>query len=242
MKVGALKKWRPALSLRRAIAWCAGAFLLLVVLLIGDALRFDLSGPPPSYLLLDRHGQFIAELTGAGEDYGYWPVAELPPRVVAAVVALEDKRFDSHPGVDPLATGRALFQNLTHFKRVSGASTIAMQVSRLLDPGDRSYVRKLRESVRALVLTARYGRQEILSAYLRMVPYSNRVHGIAYAARRYLDKPVADLSWAEIAFLSAIPQAPSHMNPFHEDGRQRAIARGKRLLAELRELRRFDRR
>lgn len=58
--------------------------LLLIVLLIADAMRFDLSGSPPSYLLLDRHGRFIAELTNEGEDYGYWPVAELPPRVVAA--------------------------------------------------------------------------------------------------------------------------------------------------------------
>jgi len=197
-------------------------------------MRFDLRGPPPSYLLLDRHGHFIAELTAGGEDYGYWPVAELPPRVVAAALALEDKRFESHPGVDPLAVIRALFQNITHAKRISGASTIAMQVSRLLDPGPRSYWNKLRESTRALVLTARYGRKEILAAYLRMVPYGNRAHGIAYAARRYLDKPVADLSWAEIAFLSAIPQAPTHMNPFHEDGRQRAIARGLRLLEQLR--------
>jgi len=209
--------------------------VLLFSLLIADALRFDLRGPSPSYLLLDRHGQFIAELTDEGEDYGYWPVAELPPRVVAAALALEDKRFESHPGIDPLAMGRALVQNISHGKRISGASTIAMQVSRLLDPGERSYWRKLRESVRALVLTARYGRREILSAYLRMVPYGNRAHGIAYAARRYLDKPVADLSWAEIAFLSAIPQAPTHMNPFHEDGRQRAIARGARLLKQLRD-------
>lgn len=234
MKIKAFKKWMAALSLRAVVAWCAGAILLLIALLIADAMRFDLRGPPPSYLLLDRHGKFIAELNNGGEDYGYWPVAELPPRVVAAALALEDKRFDSHPGIDPLAMARALYQNLTHGKRVSGASTIAMQVSRLLDPGERSYWNKLREATRALVLTARYGREEILSAYLRLVPYGNRAHGIAYAARRYLDKPVADLSWAEIAFLSAIPQAPTHMNPFHEDGRQRAIARGARLLEQLR--------
>ena len=107
----------PALSRRAVIAWCAGVFLVLIGLLIADAMRYDLRGPPPSYLLLDRHGQFIAELTGEGEDYGYWPVAELPPRVVAAALALEDKRFDSHPGVDPLAVARALYQNITHRKR-----------------------------------------------------------------------------------------------------------------------------
>lgn len=222
--------------LRRAFTWrrvVLLALLVLFVLLAVDAVRFDLSGPPPSYLLLDRHGTFIAEIADEGQDYGYWPVKELPPRVVAALLALEDKRFGSHPGVDPLAVGRALYQNMTHLKRVSGASTIAMQVARLLDPGERSYWHKLIESWRALVLTARYGRNDILAAYLRLVPYGNRVHGIAYAARRYLDKPVEDLSWAEIAYLSAIPQAPSHMNPYREDGRLRAIARGEKLLQQL---------
>ncbi|HEY6095301.1 MAG TPA: penicillin-binding protein 1C, partial [Gallionellaceae bacterium] len=235
MKIEALKKYlvlpsRRAFTRRRVAVL---ALLALLVVLAVDAARIDLNGPPPSYLLLDRHGSFIAELADEGQDYGYWPLKELPPRVVAAALALEDKRFGSHPGVDPLAVGRALYQNLTHARRVSGASTIAMQVARLLDPGERDYWHKLRESWRALVLTARYGRNDILAAYLRLVPYGNRVHGIAYAARRYLDKPVEDLSWAEIAYLSAIPQAPSHMNPFREDGRQRAIARGAGLLHQL---------
>lgn len=209
------------------------SLFVLIVILIVDTLRFDINGPPPSYLLLDRHGNFIAELADEGQDYGYWPVKELPPRVVAAALALEDRRFNSHPGVDPLAMSRALYQNITHDRRVSGASTIAMQVARLLDPGERNYWHKLRESWRALMLTTRYGHDEILAAYLRLVPYGNRVHGIAYASRRYLDKPVEDLSWAEIAFLSAIPQAPARMNPFNVDGRQRAIARGTRLLQQL---------
>lgn len=235
MKIAAQKIQIPP-SLRRVFksrrTWLLLSILLLALLIV-DAARLDLNGAPPSYLLLDRHGEFIAEIADAGRDYGYWPVKELPPRVVAAALALEDKRFNSHPGIDPIAAGRALYQNVSSGKRVSGASTIAMQVARLLDPGERSYWHKLRESWHALVLTARYGREEILAAYLRLVPYGNRIHGIAYAARRYLDKPVEDLSWAEIAFLSAIPQAPSQMNPFREDGRQRAIARGTRLLHQL---------
>lgn len=211
------------------------ALVALLAWLAIDAARLDLRGSPPSFLLLDRQGRFIAEVTDPGREYGYWPVAELPPRVVAAALALEDRRFDSHPGVDPLAMGRALWQNVSSGRRVSGASTIAMQVARLLDPGERSYWRKAREAWHALALTLRYGRGEVLSAYLRLVPYGNQVHGIAYAARRYLDKPVADLSWAEIAFLSAIPQAPTLMNPLREDGRQRAIVRGGRILEQLRD-------
>ncbi|HET6718527.1 MAG TPA: transglycosylase domain-containing protein, partial [Rhodocyclaceae bacterium] len=210
----------------------------MLALLIYDAARLDLRGPAPTYLLLDRNGRFLAELGAADEaagEYGYWPVQELPPRVVAAALALEDRRFSSHPGVDPLAIGRAIGQNLSDGQRVSGASTIAMQLARLLDPGERTYWRKLREAWRAVVMTLRFGRQEVLAAYLRLVPYGNRARGIAYASRRYLDKPVADLSWAEIAFLSAIPQAPARMNPFREDGRQRAIERGLRILDQLRQ-------
>lgn len=228
-----LTAWWQRSSGRKRLALLA--LLIMLVLMGWDAFRLDLRGPPPSTLLLDRQGRFIAEVADQGEEYGYWPVQVLPPRVVAAALALEDRRFASHPGVDPLALVRALYQNLSSGKRVSGASTIAMQVARLLDPGERSYWRKARETWRALVFTLRYGRNEVLAAYLRLVPYGNRVHGIAYAARRYLDKPVADLSWAEIAFLSAIPQAPTLMNPFHEDGRQRAIARGGKILERLRD-------
>ena len=229
MKVPA---WFTSRVRRRSLV--VGLSLLLTVLAV-DAYRLDLRGPPPSYLLLDRQGRFLAERAEDGQEFGYWPVGEPPPRVVAAALALEDRRFDIHPGVDPLALARAAYQNLSSGHRVSGASTIAMQVARLLEPDERTYWHKAREAWHALVLTLRYGRQDVLAAYLRLVPYGNRIHGIAYASRRYLDKPVADLSWAEIAFLSAIPQAPTQMNPFREEGRQRAIARGQRILDQLRE-------
>ncbi len=126
-------------------------------------------------------------------------------------------------------------QNLEHGERISGASTLAMQVARLQHPGPRTYSRKLVESLTALALTLRYGREAVLAHYLRIVPYGNRIRGIAYAARRYLDKPVDDLSWAEIALLAAIPQAPARMNPFRPAGRRAAIERGQRILRALHE-------
>ncbi len=84
-----------------------------------------------------------------------------------------------------------------------------------------------------VLLTWRYGRDELLKHYLRLVPYGNGSHGIAHAARFYFDKPVADLSWAEIALLSAVPQSPTRMNPMKPDGLARAIRRGHRMLDEL---------
>src|SRR5262249_54461243 len=111
--------------------------------------------------------------------------------------------------------------------------TIAMQVARMQSPGQRTYWRKGLEALTALMLTARNGREAVLRHYLRLVPYGNRIHGIGFAARRYLDKPVEDLSWAETAFLTAIPQSPAKMNPYSPLGRERAIERGRQILASL---------
>jgi penicillin-binding protein 1C len=228
-----------AAALRRFLLWAAvtalaAGQLLLAGLVLVSVWRARLAVPAPTFLLRDRDGRFLGEV-GATRDggLGYWPVAELPPRVLAATLALEDRRFRSHPGVDPLAVARALGQNLRSRGRVSGASTLAMQVARMQHPGGRGYLRKASEAVTGVFLTQLYGRAAVLRQYLRIVPYGNRIHGIAYAARRYFDKPVADLSWAEIAFLAALPQAPGRMNPFLPAGRRQAVARGQRVLRAL---------
>ncbi|MEJ2508375.1 MAG: penicillin-binding protein 1C [Gammaproteobacteria bacterium] len=226
---------------RRGWRWRLAAASLAVLMMSVAVVSFvigyraHLQAPTPSYLLYDRHGEFLAELQSGEAGYGYWPVREVPARVAAATLAIEDRRFWDHPGVDPWAVARAAWQNLTSGERVSGASTLAMQVARMQHPAARTYFNKALEALTAIALTARYGRRGVLAQYLRIVPYGNRIHGIRYAARRYLAKPVADLSWAEIAFLSAIPQAPGRMNPFDPAGRYRAIRRGERILAALRE-------
>ena len=208
--------------------------LAAITIMLAAIWRSDIVTPAASSLITDRHGTFMAELESEGyTGYGFWPMGELPSRVVTATLALEDQRFWLHPGVDPLAIGRAVWQNMSNQQRISGASTLAMQLVRLQHPAKRSYVNKTIEALAAVIMTLRYGREAVLANYLRWVPYGNRIHGIGYAARRYLDKPVEDLSWAEIAFLAAIPQSPSRMNPFTPKGRYRAIQRGKRLLQSL---------
>ena len=197
---------RRYLTPGRLVAAAALPFFAFSVLVLW---RSRLVAPDPSFLVRDRQGRFLAEIGGDGGAFGYWPVEKLPPRVVAATLALEDRRFWGHAGVDSLAVGRALLQNLRGGRRVSGASTLAMQVARMQHRGSRTYVRKALEALTALVMTGLHGREAVLAHYLRVVPYGNRIHGIAYAARRYLDKPVEDLSWAETAFLAAIPQAPA---------------------------------
>jgi penicillin-binding protein 1C len=199
-----------------------------------------LRAPNPTPVVYDRNGAFLTQIgheTGDKAerriDYGYWQVDPPPDRVVRATLALEDRRFWSHPGVDPIAIGRAVWQNGVFGRRRSGASTIAMQVARMQNPQARTLWAKAVEAGTAIVLTQRYGREALLAHYLRLVPYGNGSHGVAHAARWYLNKPVADLSWAEIALLSAIPQSPTRMNPLHRSGIERARSRGGRMLDEI---------
>jgi penicillin-binding protein 1C len=218
----------------------AALLSLLPLYVVTVATRAHFASPPPTPIVYDRHGVFLAQFgdTISGEpsriDYGYWPVDRPPPRVVAATLALEDRRFWSHPGVDPVAVLRAAWQDVTGLRRRSGASTIAMQVARMQHPEARTFWSKAVEAGTAVALTMRYGRDAVLAQYLRLVPYGNGSHGIGHAARWYYDKPAADLSWAEIALLCAIPRAPAAYNPLHHDGLDRARVRAARILVALR--------
>lgn len=212
------------------------AALVPVALAVFAWSRAELVSPSPTLLLLDVNGLFLAEVgTDAGGEAGYWALPDPPRRIVAATLAAEDRRIGWHPGVDPIAIVRAVKQNLMHQRRVSGASTLAMQVARMQSPGRRTYFRKAQEALAALAITGRFGHDDVLRHYLRIAPYGNRCRGVAYAARRYFDKPVQDLTWAESAFLAALPQAPGRMNPLVPEGRIAAEARASRILDILRE-------
>ena len=240
------RKKRPTKRQNESPTWRlrhAGLAVLLLVLvgyLTVAGTRAHFTSPPPTPIVYDRNGAFLAQFgdvtasDGAPRvDYGYWPVDPLPPRVAAATLALEDRRFWSHPGVDPLAVLRAAWQDVAGLRRRSGASTIAMQVARMQHPEARTLWAKLVEAGTALGLTLRYGRAAVLAQYLRLVPYGNGSHGIGHAAHWYFDKPAADLSWAEIALLCAIPRAPAAYNPLRPDGLRRARDRAGHILAVL---------
>lgn len=231
-------------SIRRRAVAAAGVALLGAVGILGYQMseRARLVAPAATPILYDRHGAFLSQIgfeSGAKDDgerridYGYWPLGRLPDRVARATLALEDRRYWEHPGVDPIAIARAVWQNLRHHGRRSGASTIAMQIARMQHPAARGLWAKSMEAATGVALTLRYGRAALLAHYLRIVPYGNGSHGIVHAARWYFDKPVEDLSWAEIAILSAIPQSPTRMNPLRPEGLQRVIRRGHRMLVEL---------
>lgn len=221
---------------KRLLVGLTAAPLLALLALWTSRVADDahLSAPTPTPIVTDRNGSYLTQ-SGRVEsgriEYGYW--ATTPPvRVVAATMALEDRRFWHHPGVDPLAIARALWQHASGGGS-SGASTIAMQVARLQHPRPRTLWSKTIEAGTAIVLTARYGRDAILAQYLRLAPYANGSHGIGHAARIYFEKPASDLTWSEAALLSAIPQAPALANPLRPMGLERARRRAARALAGL---------
>jgi penicillin-binding protein 1C len=232
---GRRRGWPLLAALLAACLWLGAVYVPAVLE------RTRLVAPEPTPILYDRTGVFLTQVgheqrLATGDsliDYGYWPVDPVPERVLRATLALEDRRFWSHPGVDPVALVRAVWQNVTEQRRVSGASTLAMQIARMQRPVERSLWAKAVEAGAALGLTMRYGREALAAHYLRLVPYGNGSHGIGHAARWYFNKPVADLSWAEIALLCAIPQSPTRLNLLRSEGLTRAKSRGQRLLAEL---------
>lgn len=138
---------------------------------------------------------------------------EISPLLQKTIVNKEDRHFYRHPGVNPLALVRAAFANLFHMRRMSGASTITMQVAKMLEPGKRNIWSKTREIFRAFQLELKYNKKEILQLYLNLVPYGGNIEGVKAASLLYFNKNPDHLSLAEITSLSIIPNKPGVMVP-----------------------------
>ena len=149
-------------------------------------------------------------------------VADVDRRFLRMLAAYEDRRFAWHPGVDPLAVARALSQWAASGNVVSGASTLTMQVARLLEPRPRTLRAKLLEMLRALQLEAHLSKEEILQLYLTLAPYGGNLEGIRAASLAWLGKEPARLTDAEAALLVVLPQAPSRLRPDRHPERARA--------------------
>lgn len=165
--------------------------------------------------ITDRHGTILHRVPGAGGSFMQRiGREELPEMARQVFIRLEDKRFYLHPGVDPAAVVRAAAINLLRGRVVSGASTITMQVSRILSPHQWGLGGKIREAVSALRIETRLGKEEILLLYANTLPFGYNVRGVAAAALTYFDRPLAELSRAQLLLLATIPKAPSRFDPF----------------------------
>jgi penicillin-binding protein 1C len=138
----------------------------------------------------------------------YTELNEITQELKKAIIYKEDRFFRFHFGINPVAVFRAFANNIRTGKRTSGASTITMQVARLLEPKERTYWNKFIEMFRALQLEWRFSKEEILQLYLNLVPYGSNIEGVKAASVIYLGKMPNHLSLAEIAALSIIPNRP----------------------------------
>jgi penicillin-binding protein 1C len=188
-----------------------------------------------STAVVDRRGVPLYEsLSGDGTRSVHLDARALPPLLVSATVAAEDRRYWSHPGVDVLAIARAMRHNLSEGRVVEGGSTITQQVAKLLinrrtPKRTRGIREKIREALLALRLEHRYGKDEILALYLNLASYGNQIVGAGKASRAYFATDPEMLTPAQAAFLAGLPQRPSGYNPFRNResvfARQRTVLR-----------------
>lgn len=219
--------------MRRSRLWLLSGVAILVV---GIAI-LDVALPPDltryrqrATLVLADDGQVIdADLARDGRWRFALRANEVDPQYLRLLTRIEDKRFGWHPGVDPLAALRAVWQLMRHGEVISGASTLTMQTARLLEPRPRTLSSKLIEMARAVQLSLHYSGGDILAIYLTLAPYGGNIEGLRAASLMWLGKEPMQLNLAEAALLVALPQSPERLRP--DRNPQAALAARNRILA-----------
>ncbi|MEJ2409842.1 MAG: PBP1A family penicillin-binding protein [Novosphingobium sp.] len=227
--------WRRILS--RLLLWGTAAALLGAIFL-GTAVYFTMKELPSySALKSSQNGQMIVvrardgtELLSLGPSYGRWLSGDqIPPIMKKAMVAVEDRRFYSHFGVDPLGLLRAVYTAVSGDKRIAATSTLTQQLARnIFLNNSRSYVRKAREAVLALALERKFTKDQILELYLNKVYFGGGAYGIDAASRKFFGHPATALSTGEAAIIAGLVKAPSNYSPTADV--QASIDRGKVVL------------
>jgi penicillin-binding protein 1A len=212
----------------RRLAAALGALAVLALVGLGVAwYRCGLRGcpdvnmlkgymPDEASVLVDRNGEEVAKLFVTRRVVV--PVDSLPEQLLNAFVAVEDKRFWSHGGVDWRRVAGAMLQNVRAGAVEEGSSTITMQLARNVFPeklpaNEKTLGRKLGEARVARMIESRYSKREILELYVNQIYFGSGAYGIQAAAEEYFGKSASELTLAESALLAALPRAPSRLNP-----------------------------
>jgi penicillin-binding protein 1C len=203
------------------------------------ALPVKLFDVPYSTTLEDHDGKLLSAAIAADGQWRFVNQTTVPEKFKEALIQFEDKRFSNHLGVDLIALGRAVKQNIAAGKVVSGGSTITMQVMRLSRKNkNRNLWNKVVEMILATRLELGYSKDEILNAYTSHAPFGGNVVGLSAASVRYFGNNASELSWAEAAMLAVLPNNPALIHP----GRNRVklLDKRNRLLLKLFKANKFD--
>nr|WP_319529766.1 penicillin-binding protein 1C [uncultured Cohaesibacter sp.] len=199
-----------------------GLILVLAAGAVGGFLLFDRNNPPPLGILdrlsaevVDRDGRLLRAYTAEADRWRLKADLDaVDPELIDILLAYEDKRFFEHHGIDPLSILRASWQLVSNREIISGASTITMQLARLIEPREkRTFTAKFWQMARAIQLEMRMDKREILAAYLTLAPYGGNLEGIRAASLAYFAKEPKDLSLEQAALLVALPQSPEARRP-----------------------------
>jgi penicillin-binding protein 1C len=199
-------------------------FLLILLLFFWFSLPRQLFSSPTSYVIDDENGQLLGASIAADGQWRFPYNPRVPEKFKQCIIAFEDKRFESHPGVDLLSLARAFKRNFKAKHTTSGGSTITMQVIRLSTRHKRTLWAKLSEIILALRLEISYSKEQILALYASNAPFGSNVVGLDAASWRYFGRSPDQLSWGEMAAMAVLPNAPSLVHP----GKNRLILLRKR--------------
>ncbi len=183
-------------------------FLLLNYLYPLNTARLN---KPQSTLIYDNNKHLIS-VKLSPDGFLRMPIKEVSSDIKKIVLAYEDQYFEKHFGINPLSIVRALWSNLSNSRKI-GASTITMQVARMMHREPRTLKQKLIEMFQSLQLEMNYSKEEILTFYLNNAPYGGNVEGFASASFRYFNLAPSSLSLSQIAYLTSIPKNPNANRP-----------------------------
>lgn len=202
----------------------AASILLFFILNLIFPIKFSVSY---STQVLSDDGKVLHAFLSKDEKWRMQAtLPEINDKLKRAFIFKEDKYFYYHPGVNPFAILRAAFNNAVNHKKTSGASTITMQVVRLLYPAKRTYLNKLIESFRAFQLELNFSKDEILQLYLNLVPYGSNIEGVKSASVLYFNTVPDKLSLAQIVTLTVVPNQPVSLS-LNKNNKKTAEARNK---------------
>ncbi|QFU14901.1 transglycosylase domain-containing protein [Microvirga thermotolerans] len=238
------KARRRSGSFLRRLAYGAVVLCLWGVIAVGAVVAYyaaqlppidQLTVPkrPPNIAILASDGTLLAN---RGETGGQTvSLKELPPYLPKAFVAIEDRRFYDHFGIDPVGIARAVFRNITHRGVAQGGSTLTQQLAKnLFLTQERTASRKIQEAILALWLERNYSKDQILELYLNRVYFGAGAYGVEAAAQRYYGKSARNVSLSEAAVLAGLVQAPSRLAPNRNP--EAAQARAELVIAAMNEL------
>ena len=238
---------RRRVWLKRLFLW-GGAAGLLAILFVGLAVVFA-ARSLPSYneLKASQNAQTIivrardgTEIVELGPSFGQWLDGDEIPKVMKdAMISVEDRRFYSHFGVDPIRLTGAILESFTGDKRIGGTSTISQQLARnVFLNSNRTLDRKMREAVLAMALESKFTKDQILELYLNKVYFGGGAYGIDSASRKFFSHPATELSTAEAAIIAGLVKAPSRYSPTADV--QAAVDRAQVVLRLMKEQERID--